>query len=110
MDIQQRLPNVGGPEVTIRKNINEEIRDHFKSFHEAFDRDLRKFIQNKGTRINLNRITMRKPEVTLSHCMIQCMEIQNRSANVRGLGVTLCSISGRRPEVTISHFMKRYPM
>ena len=64
MDIQQRLPNVGGPEVTIRKNINEEIRDHFKSFHEAFDRDLRKFIENKGTRINLNRITMRKPEVT----------------------------------------------
>jgi hypothetical protein len=70
MGIQQRLPNVGGPDVTIRKTINEEIRDHFKSFHDAFDRDIRKVIQNKGTKINLNRITVRKPEVTLNHCMI----------------------------------------
>jgi hypothetical protein len=41
----------------------------------------------RRSRVTLSRISMRKPEVTLCHFMIQCIEIQQRSANVGGPGV-----------------------
>jgi hypothetical protein len=39
--------------------------------------------------------------------MIQCVDIQQRSTNVRGPGVTLCLMSMRRREATLSDFILR---
>jgi hypothetical protein len=62
-------------------------------------------VKGPGTTFFFFRISMIRPEVTLIHFMIQCMEIQQRFPNIGTVKVTMRKILMRISEIIKSLFM-----